>query len=147
MDMPGVGVEMILLNSENQVLLLLRNSDKNKADSDMRLEGLYTLPSGKVRYSEKLKDAVIRKVKDEVGYQVSSNDLELISISDDINDYAHFVTVGFLVTHYEGEFHLKESEEFSSYGWFLLDQLPENLCFPSKIILEHYKNKTIYDKE
>lgn len=147
MKMPGVGVGMILLNSDNKVLLLLRNSDKNQADSDMRLEGLYTLPSGKVQYLEKLKDAAVRKVKDEVGYKVTTSDLELISVSDDINEYAHFVTFGFFVTKYEGRFNLKESGEFSSYGWFYLDQLPENLCFPSKVILEHYKNKIIYDKE
>lgn len=49
MKMPGVGVGIILLNSDHEVLLLLRNSDKQQADSEMRLEGLYTLPSGKVK--------------------------------------------------------------------------------------------------
>lgn len=147
MKFPGVGVGIVLLNEENEVLLLLRNSDRKKADSDMCLEGLYTLPSGKVKYGEVLVDAAIRKAKEETGYFVERKDLQMISVSDDINQYAHFVTIGFLAKNYNGEFMLKDSEEFISYDWFSLDQLPINLCFPSKVILNHYKEHLIYDEE
>lgn len=44
----GIGVGIIVLNNNYEVLLLLRNEDRFLADSDMRLEGTYTLPSGKV---------------------------------------------------------------------------------------------------
>lgn len=40
----GIGVGIIALNENNEVLLL-RNEDKILADSDMHLEGTYTLPS------------------------------------------------------------------------------------------------------
>ncbi len=61
--MPGVGLGVILLNENSQVLLLLRNDDAIKADSDMRLEGTRALPAGKVKYGETLIEAAKRKVK------------------------------------------------------------------------------------
>lgn len=144
MNNVGVGVGIMLLN-QNEVLLLLRNSDKNLADSDMRLEGTYTLPSGKVLHNETLEEASIRKVKDETNLDVE--ELELVSISNDINEFAHYVTIGMIADSYSGEFKLKENE-FVSYGWFSMDDLPSNLCEPSKKIINNYLNKKIYsDKE
>lgn len=141
----GIGVGVIILNEKNEVLLLLRNSDRELADSDMHLEGTYTLPSGKVLLNETLIDAAIRKVKDEANLEVLANDLILISISDDINMYAHYVTIGFVAKNYSGTLKLKNSGEFVDFGWFKLDTLPNNLCEPSKKIIEHYLNKKIYN--
>ena len=45
----GIGVGVILLNKDEKVLLLLRNSDYKIADSDMRYEYQYTLPAGKIK--------------------------------------------------------------------------------------------------
>lgn len=141
----GIGVGVIILNEKNEVLLLLRNSDRELADSDMHLEGTYTLPSGKVLLNETLIDAAIRKLNDEANLEVLANDLILISISDDINMYAHYVTIGFVTKNYSGTFKLKNSGEFVDFGWFKLDTLPNNLCEPSKKIIEHYLNKKIYN--
>ena len=144
----GVGVGIIIFNEEGKILLILRNSDSKKADSDMRLEGTYTLPSGKVLHNETLEMASVRKVKDEVFLDVDEEDLELVSISTDINEYAHYVTIGMIAKEYSGEVKLKESGEFTSCDWFLLDNLPDNLCEPSKKIIDNYLNKKIYsDKE
>ena len=146
MNNVGVGVGVIVLNNEGKVLLILRNSDREKADSDMRLEGTYTLPSGKVLYNEKLKNAAMRKLKDEVFLNVSVNDLDIISISNDINEYAHYVTIGMIANKYSGEVKLKK-DEFVSYDWFDLDKLPINLCEPSKRIINNYLEKKIYSDE
>lgn len=144
----GIGVGIIVLNEKNEVLLLLRNSNPEKADSDMRLEGTYTLPSGKVLYGETFEEAGVRKVKDEVNLIISKIDLEVVSLSNDINSYAHYATIGLLAHHYIGEVQLKKSQEFESYGWYRLDQLPSNLCLPSKKIIKNYLEKRIYnDKE
>ena len=35
----GIGVGVILLNKNNEILLLLRNGDASLADSDMHYEG------------------------------------------------------------------------------------------------------------
>lgn len=61
--MPWVELGIIILNENNELLLLLRNSDKNKADSDMRLEGTWTLPSGKIKINETIFEAAKKNWK------------------------------------------------------------------------------------
>ncbi len=122
--------------------MILRNDDPNKALSDMHLEGTWTLPSGKVKIGETIFEAAVRKVKQEVGLCVS--DLELISVADDINQYAHFVTIGVLARMYNGNIDLGNTEEHINYGFFPLDKLPENLCISSRKIIDNYLNKKIY---
>lgn len=144
-QMPGVGLGVIVLNNVGKVLLILRNSDAKKADSDMRLEGTWTLPAGKVKYGEKLIDAAIRKVDQEVGLVIKNP--KIISISDDINEYAHFVTIGLIAQSYQGEVSLGNSEEHVDYKFYDLDNLPKNLCESSKKIIKNYKNNKIYEGE
>lgn len=140
----GIGVGILVLNEFNEVLLLLRNEDRFLANSDMRLEGTYTLPSGKVKFSETFEEASKRKLKEETNLEVDIKDLEVISLASDINVYAHYATIGLKANNYKGDFKLKDSKEFTSYGWYSLDNLPENLCIPSKTIIDNYLNKKIY---
>jgi len=73
-------------------------------------------------------------------------DLKVISLANDINEYAHYVTIGLLATNYKGNVKLKNSEEFTDYGWFKLDKLPSNTCLPSIKIIQNYINKTFYNE-
>jgi len=145
MKKQGIGIGVIIINDKNEVLLLLRNSEAKLADSDMHLEGTYTLPSGKVMLDETLVNAAIRKVKDETNLDILKSDLKLISVADDVNNYAHYVTIGFIISKYEGNFKLKNGKEFTNFGWFNFNNLPDNLCEPSKKIIENYLNNEIYN--
>lgn len=140
--MPGVGIGVMIFNKEGKVLLILRNDDVKKADSDMRLEGTWTFPAGKVKLGETIYDASVRKVKEEVNIDIENP--KIISISDDINDYAHFVTIGLIVKGYKGNISLGNTEEHVDYKFFDINDLPENLCMPSKNIVNNYKNNIIY---
>lgn len=143
--MPGVGIGILILNDMNQVLMILRNEDPNKALSDMHLEGTWTLPTGKVKTGETIFEAAIRKVKEEVNLKVSN--LKLISVADDINEYSHFVTLGVLTRMYSGSIDLGNTEEHVDYGFFDLDKLPENICNPSRKIIVNYLNNRIYNEK
>ena len=142
---PGVGLGVIIFNEKKEVLLILRNDDSVKADSDMRLEGTWTLPAGKVKYGETLFEAAKRKAKAEVNLAVE--DLDIVSIANDINEYAHFLTVGLIANTWEGEVSLGDTEEHVDFGFFALDNLPKNLCDPSKKILINYQEKQLYREE
>lgn len=142
---PGVGLGIIILNELKEVLLILRNDDSVKADSDMRLEGTWTLPAGKVKYGETLFEAAKRKTKAEVNLDV--DDLDIVSIANDINEYAHFLTVGLIANKWYGEVSLGDTEEHVDFGFFAMDNLPDNLCEPSKKILRNYQDKQLYKEE
>ncbi len=140
--MPGVGLGVMLINNDGKVLLILRNSDAKLADSNMHLEGTWTLPAGKVRYGETIIEAAKRKVKKEVNLDVSN--LKIISVNDDINKYAHFLTIGLVSDIFTGKIDLGDSLEHVDYKFYDLDNLPENLCEPSKVIIKNYRNNRIY---
>ena len=138
------GLGIIILNNEKKVLLILRNNDAKLADSEMHLEGTWTLPAGKIKYGETIIEAAIRKAKQEVNLDVS--DLEIVSIADDINEYAHFITIGLIAYKYNGNINLGNTLEHVAYDWYALDALPKNLCEPSQKIIDNYIHKRIYKK-
>ena len=143
--MPGVGVGVIVFNESDELLLILRNDDPAEALSDMRLEGTWTLPAGTVKSGETILQAAKRKVKSETGLSVDN--LEVISIADDINEYAHFVTIGLIARMCNGKIDLGDSQEHVEYRYFNLNELPDNLCEPSLKIINNYKENIIYRGE
>lgn len=139
---PGIGVGVMIIN-ENKILLGLRNPDKIKASSELQGQGTWTMPGGKVDFMEKLIDAAKRELKEETS--LVAKDLELLCISDDMTDTAHYVTVGFIVKEYTGDVKVMEPETILEWKWFDLDNLPENLYKPSAKCIEKYKHGIIYE--
>ena len=139
---PGVGVGVMVLN-ENKILLGLRNPDKIKASSELQGQGTWTMPGGKVEFKEKLIDAAKRELKEET--DLDAENLELLCISDDMTDTAHYVTVGFIVKKYTGEIKTMEPETILEWKWFDMNNLPENLYKPSLKCIEKYKQDIIYE--
>lgn len=142
MERIGVGVGIIVKNQENKILMLLRNSDAKKADSNMRLEGTWTLPSGNMKFGESIEKAGIRKVKQETNLELS--EIKVICVQNDINEYAQYITFGLLAEKYIGEIELPNTEEFIEYQWFDMNNLPENTCEPTRKILDKYIKEEFY---
>lgn len=137
---PGVGVGVMIL-SNNKVLLGKRHDDPNKADSLLHGEGTWTMPGGKLDFGEKLKDAAYREVLEETGIKINKEALENLSVTDDILEDVHFVTIGFLCNKFEGEPKVMEPDEITEWKWFDLDDLPDKIFFPTEKILKRYQNK------
>ena len=143
MEKIGIGVGIIIKNKENKILMLLRNDDAKKADSDMRLEGTWTLPGGKVKFGETIEEAGIRKTKQECNLDVSK--IKVISVQNDVNKYAQYATFGLIAEEYSGDIKLPKTDELVKYDWFAINDLPGNTCLPTKRILEKYLNKIFYN--
>ncbi|MDR1691630.1 MAG: NUDIX domain-containing protein [Rickettsiales bacterium] len=147
--LPKVGLGVMILNGENQLLLGLRNSNKEKADSELNGEGTWTMPGGKLDFGETPFQGAVREMKEETNLNLKN--AEIISVTSDKGETSHFVTIGFLANDFDGEVKTMEPEEIVEWKWFDLDKLPANLFFPSKKLLMNYfefikSNKTIFEK-
>lgn len=137
---PGIGVGVMILR-DNKVLLGRRHSDPNKADSELHGEGSWTMPGGKLNFGEKLKDAAYREAFEETGIKINKEKLKNISVTDDILEDAHFVTIGFLCNDFEGEPQVMEPDEIVEWKWFNFNNLPDYIFFPSEKIIKKYIKK------
>lgn len=143
----GTGVGVMILNEKNQLLLGLRNDDEKKADTELHLEGTWTMPGGKIEYGETFEQAGIREVEEETSLKVEEKDIIPICVQTDKNEHAHFVTIGLLAKKFSGEVKTMEPDEIVEWKWFDLDDLPKNMYFPSKKVLENYLNNRFYTKD
>ena len=139
----GVGFGIMILKG-HKILLGLRNEDAAKAKSALHGEGTWTMPGGKMHFGEKFEDACFREVFEETGVKIKKSHLKLISISNDTVPDAHFVTIGFLCQDFSGEPKTMEPDEITRWEWFSLDDLPKNIFFCSRDVMNNYFSKRVY---
>ena len=96
----GVGFGVMLLK-DNKVLLGHRHVDAEKASSELQGEGTWTMHGGKLHFQEKFEDGAKRELLEETG--IIGKSFKVISLSNDIVHDAHFVTIGLICEHFEGE--------------------------------------------
>ena len=139
---PRVGIGAMILK-DNKVLLGKRHIDPEKADSELHGEGSWTMPGGKVDFHEELKDAVFRETFEETEIRINKEKLQIISVTSDMAEDAHFVTIGFLCKNFEGEPKVMEPDEITEWKWFDLNDLPSPIFPPSeKIFKKYFKKQT-----
>ena len=136
----GTGFGIILLK-DNKILLGKRHTDSKKADSELHGEGTWTMPGGKFETGETFEEAAARELKEETSMTLLRS--KVICVNNDKNEHAHFITVGFLGTEFEGVPKVTEPDEITEWKWFAMDNLPINMFPPSKNILVCYLNKKI----
>ncbi|KKS82256.1 MAG: MutT/NUDIX family protein [Candidatus Wolfebacteria bacterium GW2011_GWC1_43_10] len=141
---PGVGFGVMILNKDGQILLGKRHDNPEKADSVLKGAGTWTMPGGKLHFQETFEDGAHREILEETGIEIDKNNLQLISITNNIVEDAHFVTLGFLCKEFIGEAKVLEPDEITEWKWFGLENLPSPLYFPSQQVLANFKRKVIY---
>jgi 8-oxo-dGTP diphosphatase len=135
----GFGVMMI---KNDQILLGKRHDDPDKADSELHGEGTWTMPGGKLEFGESFEDGAKREVYEETGIKL--NEVKVICVNNDKNEYAHFITIGLFSDNFSGEPKVMEPDEITEWKWFDLNNLPTPLYFPSAKIMENYRRKMFY---
>ncbi len=145
-ELPGqkkVGVGFgVLIFRDGKILLGKRHSNPAKADSELRGEGTWTMPGGKLEWGESFEEGARREVLKETSIQL--NCVKIICVNNDKNEHAHFVTIGMFSDDFSGEAQVMEPDEIVEWKWFDLNQLPKNIYFPSAKVLENYGRKKFY---
>jgi len=144
-DKPRVGVGVMILNENGEVLLGKRVDDPIKASSDLHGEGCWTMPGGKLEFGETLLDGAAREVLEETNIVIDKSKTKLISITNEIRPGVHYVTAGFLYEKFNGQAQVMEPEEITEWKWYNLDSLPENIFLPSTKMIKAYLNNKIYN--
>jgi 8-oxo-dGTP diphosphatase len=118
-DHPFVGVGALVHNG-GRILLVKRGKEPNK--------GRWMIPGGLVELGEKLEEAVLREVKEELGFDASIDRMldvanEVVLDEEERVKY-HYVLIDFLVSPNQHD-DVVLNEESSSYQWFAPESIDE----------------------
>lgn len=122
----AIGVGAILLGEQG--LLLGRHR-----------HGTFELPGGSVEAGESLEQTVVRELAEETGLSARAEDVTLLgTLVDHVGDVVR-ITVGALVTAWEGEPADQTGESVGDWDWWPLDELPDALFECSAQILTAWR--------
>lgn len=127
-DIPRVGVGAVILDGEGRVLLALRRRAPEA--------GCWSIPGGKVDFMERLEDAAVREVYEELGVRVRIE--RLLCLTDHLlpEEGQHWVAPAYLARIEGGEPVNREPEALGDVRWFEAGALPENLTITTRKALE-----------
>lgn len=126
-----VAVNVFVLRG-NELLLGKR---KNTAG-----DGDWGLPGGHLEYQESLVEGAKRELLEETGLNAN---LVLESVVNDPlrEEDTHYLHINFLAKDVSGEPELKEPGKCYEWGWFSLNDLPDNIFIGHKKIIPAFLNK------
>lgn len=138
---PNIAVNIFFVNKDGEIALLLR---KNTA----WMNNYYSLPGGKVELGESMMSAVVRESEEEVGVEVSKNDLQHaltvhINSNEEDTDMKWVYTI-FEVHSWAGQLCNNEPDLHSELLWSSPDKLPENMIPSMRACVEAWKNERSY---
>ena len=137
-ERPRVGVGVIILNEQGQVLLGLRAGSHG--------DGEWAIPGGHLEIGETIFETAKREVLEETGLTVKP--VELVAVCDDMNHIqtggGHYVHIGVLSRYQGGEPQIMEPKKCKEWRWSPLEALPEPLFEPTVFVLRNYIDKKVY---
>jgi len=117
---------------DNRILMIQRGQDPQA--------GWWALPAGYVGWDETLEEAAARELKEEVG--LTAETIELLGVySDpkrDLDGRQNMAHV--FVVKVSGDV-IRNEEEVRKIQWFDLDDLPKEIAFDHRNMIEDYKRK------
>ena len=126
------GGVLVYCSTTNRYLILLR--------SDWVLEpNTWGIISGKLDEGENVKQAVLREAEEETGHKLGNLIPSFIFEKENFKFY-NFVSI------IDEEFVPKLNWENSDYKWVELNEMPENLHFGLKLLLENENIETLIEK-
>ena len=114
-------VYLIIRNEEKQILLQRRQGTK-------LWSGFLALPAGHIDEGENAYDAVIREAKEELGIEISINNIiDTFVVNRRNKSLLPYYDVYFEIDNYTGELKINEPEKCSELVWSDINNLPEDM--------------------
>jgi 8-oxo-dGTP diphosphatase len=131
-DYIGIGVGALIVDKHGRLFLSRRGTGARNE------RGLWEFPGGSVEYGEKLVDALQREMREEYGVEIQVGDL--LDVVDHIlpDEGQHWVSPTFICSITSGEPRILEADKCAEIGWFLPDELPQQLTVITRANWEHY---------
>jgi 8-oxo-dGTP diphosphatase len=126
-----VPASYIILRKDDKILLIRRANTGY-------LDGFYSLPSGHIDGNEPAVQAAAREAKEEVGVDISIEDLQFVHVIHRVAEEKDHERVDFFfeASKWQGEPTNCEPEKCDDLQWFSLENLPEKISPVVKQALE-----------
>ena len=105
-------------------------------------QGCYGSLGGHVEFGETPVETVMREAREELGIEIGN--VQFVTCTNMMKYGKHYVDISFTAEILEGEPTICEPDKIAHVGWYDLDDLPEPLFEPVRIVLEAMKNKQTY---
>lgn len=106
--------------------------------------GHYGSLGGHVEYGESPVDTVKREAQEELGIEIGN--IRFVSCTNMVKYGKHYVDISFVAEIISGEPQIREPDRIESIGWYSLDDLPEPIFEPVRIVLQGLKTgRSFYD--
>ena len=129
-----VGAVVLIVDEQNRLLMLKRSDNKS-----------WGFPGGAVEPGELVEDAALRETLEESGLQVDEMSLFGVFSGPECyykypnGDEVYNVTIVYLSRDFTGEIQL--NNEHTEWGWFLVEEIPEDLSPPIKPVIRKFKQE------
>lgn len=102
--------------------------------------------SGHVEKDEPMTTTVCRETKEEIGIDVSPEDIQFFGLLHSFGDGEPRILGCFKIAKYSGELKNGEPEKIAELKWFDKDNLPDGIIDSRKVVLKNLQNGVFYQE-
>ncbi len=129
---PRVGVGVMILNKQGQVLIGRRTSRLAHGHFS------YGWCGGHVDFGEDIVEAAKREALEEAGIEVG--DLRFLCVNNIVRYDRHYIDIEFVGRIVSGEPRVTQPEEMDAWAWYDLDSVPQPMFEPARLALLAYQS-------
>ena len=125
-----VGIGCWILDSTGRVLLGKRQSEHGW--------GTWAAPGGHLEFGETPEQCAARELFEETGIIIPADEFRIMTITNDIFDERHYITIHCCATNITATPELKEPDKCEQWQWFDVKNLPSPLFLSAQNFLKQH---------